>query len=194
MPQEDPCYSQKPKKPVEPPSAFTSPTAQKMLQRPQSGVARFFLGSLLLAHFGILFLNNLPWSPAIAFVWPYYAPYVGKLGLAQDWGMYRAPARFDQRIEAEGITPAGRQPISHDMLGWNSSRMLYFIEGLCVRNSPIETSIYLSWVYDQIPTPFRPEWGLTMRREVKQITEPTETNTRLAWRPKEEFFFWSEEE
>ena len=177
----------------EPPSALASPIPQEMIRLPQNRLARVFLGSLLLAHFGILFLNNLAWSPVIAFAWPYYAPYVVKSGLVQDWGMYRDPARYDQRIKVEGITEAGRQPISQDSYGRTSSRMLYFIEGLCIRNSMPETSIFLSWVYDQIPRNSRPEWGLVLRRDVKKIPMPTETKMKTVWRLKDEFFFWEEE-
>jgi hypothetical protein len=177
----------------DPPPASTKPAPRDTIRLPQNILARVFIGSLLTIHFGILFLNNLAWSPAIASAWPYYAPYVDKLGLAQDWGMYQNPARFDQRIKAEGITPAGRQPIAAKILGWNSSRMLYLVEGLCIRNSTPEMSIYLSWIHDQIPKESRPEWGLTLQRDLKKIPGPNDPETRTAWRTTDTFFFWTEE-
>ncbi len=158
---------------------------------PQNKLVRVLLGSLLLTHFGILFLNNLAWSPAIAAAWPFYAPYVDRLGLVQDWVMYRDPNRFDQRIIVEGFTTVGRQPISRNDLGWTSSRMLYFVEGLCTRNSTTEASAYLSWLFEQIPEESRPERGLALRKEVKQISQPTEKQPKSFWRTASEFVFWT---
>jgi len=174
------------------PQAVTAAAApaETAIRLPHHRLVRVLLGSLLLIHFGILFLNNLAWSPAIAAAWPVYSPYIVRLGLVQDWGMYRDPARFDQRIIVEGFTEAGRKPIPREDLGWTSSRMLYFVEAMCLRNNILETSTYLNWVYDQLPETSRPEWGLVLRRDVKQIPQPTGPPVETVWRTENEFFAW----
>jgi len=190
MPQEPHCRNEQPGNP-EPPSATASSLARSTIRLPQNRLARICLGCVLLIHFFILFLNNLAWSPAIASVWPIYAPYVGRLGLVQDWSMYQNPHQFDQQIKIEAFSENGSHPIPQDNFGWASARMLYFVEGLCIRNSPLEASIYLGWLFDRTPKELHQPTGLVLQRKVRQIRKPNNTKTRPTWRTKEEFFFWS---
>lgn len=97
-------------------------------------IRKIILSALFTLHFAALFLNNLPWSPFIAALYPKYAWYIRLTGQGQNWSMYTHPDRNRSRFSLTAYYQDQRR----EDRPWGSMtgmdpRKLYFLEGLFMR-------------------------------------------------------------
>lgn len=96
--------------------------------------ARWLLASLVLAHFVILALNNLPSSRFVSALYPYYSWYPRFTGQSQNWAMYQYPDRIRADFELVATLPGGETVHPWGDSSDMTAREIYLLEGLLLRS------------------------------------------------------------
>lgn len=147
---------------------------------------KLLLSAFFVFHFTVLLLNNLPWSPFIAPLYPKYSWYPRLTGQIQDWGMYTHPDHQRSLIRLTAHFDDERVEHPWGVMSRMGSRRLYFLEGLFVRENREDIADrFLRHVMNGYPEHDRPNrvelvidsWP-TYGFDVLKIAEPADPTQR----------------
>ena len=135
-------------------------------------LVRFSISVFIAAHFAVLGLNNLSWSPMIERLFPYYGWYTASTGQIQGWGMYKFPMHQDTHYEVSAVLPNGTVDAPVGVQAHWDARYLYFVEALFVNsNGPAVADDYFKILYDRAPLLQKPK-GVTIVKSSRPILDP----------------------
>jgi len=120
-------------------------------------VLRRILSFAIALHFAVLVVNNLPWSPFVARLFPLYSWYPIATGQNQNWSMYQYPIHFQPDFHLVARFPDGAETRPWGTSRRMRAREVYLLEKLFLMNDGNRLAYRLfDALHDRYPADYRP--------------------------------------